>query len=431
MNEEFVTQYAQAKQALRSGNYSEALSLFEKLWDTAKTPQVAWGYGQSLRKAGRLVEAEAFLREALEQFSDNEWLKKELFWTLYDKEIKPAREQGDLPRLLRSADQMIGLVEDAWAISRLALAIIKVAKQKGKWSVVLSWANRIDPSVLSSAPKSMGKQRGMAEKEIWHLNRSRALYELGKYQEAREAALAGLNDYPQSFFLARIAALALAYSPPQERHAHEALQELENLLEHPRADWYLKADLAQVAMLAGDLQKAQRFIGQALLETKQNPKYMLKGFKTVVELALSIGDPIVAFYHLELIKQVRKREGWKVSGKLQPLEREVIKALTMQDTEKPTLPENFQALLRICRNTWRTWAFIGERRFTGTIKRLKDKFGFIARDDAQEDVFVLIRDLPKRARREGARVEFSIVKSFDKKKNRESTRAVRIVLLQE
>jgi len=323
-------------------------------------------------------------------------------------------------------------IEDSWAISRLALTVMKVAKQKGQWATVLSWANRIDPSALSSTPKSMGKWQGMAEKEIWYINRSRALYELGKYREAREAALAGLNDYPKNFFLARTAALALAYSSPQEeQHILEALRELESLLDHPRADWYLKADLAQVAMLADRLQEAQRFIGQALLETKQAPKYMLKGFKTVAELALSIGDPITAFYHLELIKQVRNKEGWEVSDKLQPLEREIIKALTMQDAEKPTLPEHFQALLRMCRDTWRAWAVAGERRFTGTIKDLKGNFGFIARDDAPEDVFVLVRDLPKRARREGARVEFSITKSFDRKKNRDSVRAVRITLLQE
>ncbi len=431
MGEDFTAQYARAKEALKNGDYSKAVALFENLWSTARTPKVAWGYGQALRKAGQLRKAETFLQEALEQFPDNQWLKTELFWTLYSKEIKPARDREGLPHLLQSASQMMNLVEDPWAISRLALTVMKVAKQKGQWATVLSWANRIDPSVLSSTPKSMGKRQGMAEKEVWYINKSRALYELGKYREAREAALAGLNDYPKSFFLARTAALALAYSPPQGQHTQEALQELENLLDHPRADWYLKADLAQVAMLAGHLQKAQRFIGQALLETKQDPKYMLKGFKTVAELALSIGDPITAFFHLELIKQVRNREGWEVSDKLQLLERKVIKALTMQDVEKPTLPESFQALLKMCRDTWRAWAVAGERRFTGTIKVLKGNFGFIARDDAPEDVFVLVRDLPKRARREGARVEFSITKSFDRKKNRDSVRAVRITLLQE
>ena len=184
-------------------------------------------------------------------------------------------------------------------------------------------------------------------------------------------------------------------------------------------------------MLAGENQKAQRFIAQALLEARQAPKYMLSAFETVAELALSIGEPIISLHHVELAKQVRQEQGWTLSKSLQQLERRVNDALVAHAIERPTLPENSKILFRLCYATWRAWAFAGEKRFTGTLKRLGDKFGFIQRDDSQEDVFVRVRDLPQKARREGARVEFSIVKSFDKKKNRESTRAVRIVLLQE
>ncbi len=50
-------------------------------------------------------------------------------------------------------------------------------------------------------------------------------------------------------------------------------------------------------------------------------------------------------------------------------------------------------------------------------------FTFIKRDDGGEDVFVLLRDIPKKCSYEGAKVEFVPKKSFDKKKNREGTQA--------
>ena len=53
-------------------------------------------------------------------------------------------------------------------------------------------------------------------------------------------------------------------------------------------------------------------------------------------------------------------------------------------------------------------------------------FAFIEREDNGEQVFVLTKDLPEQARKNRARLEFQIIDQFDKRKNRQSQRAVQI-----
>lgn len=54
------------------------------------------------------------------------------------------------------------------------------------------------------------------------------------------------------------------------------------------------------------------------------------------------------------------------------------------------------------------------------------QFAYIQRDDGEEDVFVLVKDLSPACRRPGSRVEFALKSSYDRKKERQSVQAIYI-----
>ena len=94
----------------------------------------------------------------------------------------------------------------------------------------------------------------------------------------------------------------------------------------------------------------------------------------------------------------------------------------------PVLPSDVKELSKICHHRWHNGAAEGLEFIRGTLKPFNPTkpFAFIKRDDGKEDVFVLLRDVPRKYAHEGARLEFVLERSFDQKKNREATKASKV-----
>jgi tetratricopeptide (TPR) repeat protein/cold shock CspA family protein len=412
--------YETAESLRKEQKYAEAAIQFEALWAQKPSTMYGWRYGYCLRKLGKVAEADAFLKKVLEVFPEDKFAKKEIGWILYDRELKPAKEESDLGKALHFASQIAVLNPEPFAMNLVAQVVMKVAAAKKKWDVVLDWANKINGNELSTEARMFEGRKGMSEKETYYVRRARALLELGHYDEARNYAQQGMNEFPDELFLARTAALALARGGNLDGSADE----LRKLLSHRRADWYIKADLANVEYERGNKEDAFRLMSDAV-SNQQDDEYKLGCFVTLGKIALNLDKLEIAAEHVALAKAVRAVNNWSIPNELILLEQIVRKAFEDAGQAMPELPTDVKELSKICHRHWREGIIAGLELVRGTLKTIDSNkaFTFIKRDDGGEDVFVLLRDIPKKCSYEGAKVEFVPKKSFDKKKNREGTQA--------
>src|SRR5690606_24797764 len=129
-----------AENLRKNKQYSEASAQFQVLWEQRPSQYVGWRYAHCLRKMGLLDQALQVAQAAFDKYPDDKFTKSELGWVIYDKELKPAKDGSDLGRTIHFANKIAALNPDAFAIRLVALAVMKVAKSRKKWDVVLEWA---------------------------------------------------------------------------------------------------------------------------------------------------------------------------------------------------------------------------------------------------------------------------------------------------
>jgi tetratricopeptide (TPR) repeat protein len=421
--------FAQAENLRKEGRYPQAAQIFATLWQQQPDPRVGWRLAFCQRKQGRLDQAEAVARKALELAPGDPYIQSELGWVLYERYIKPARETGDLGRALYGARQILDLNPQHLLLKLVSQAMMKVGKDRGQWAVVEEWSARLDPADLDKEAREINGKKTMSEREVWYVQRARALLELGRYQEALETAQAGLQDFPDEFFLQRIAAQARA----ELGGLGEGITQFRRLLNHPHADWYVFADLAILEARAGQQDEAYRHFCTALLSTNQGVEYKLGYLMALADLAVKLNQPEVAALHVALVKAVRMEKGWKVSPEDLEAEQRVRQALAQQGSTWPDLPQDSKGLEARCRQIWKEGQTRGLTFYTGTLKEApgQRKYTYIQPDGGGEEVFVLVRDLPRECQTKGCRVRYALEKTFDRKKNREAWRAVHVSRLKE
>jgi thioredoxin-like negative regulator of GroEL len=152
--------YQDAETLRKSGNYVDACEQFTRIWQQNPSPFVGWRYAFCLRKTGRLEEAEKIAGEALAKYPEDKYAKAEMGWILYEKELKPAKEESDLERVIHIANQVLALNSDKVALAKVVLAVMKVAKCRKKWNIVLEWADRLAVEDLSNEPMMFDGKAG-------------------------------------------------------------------------------------------------------------------------------------------------------------------------------------------------------------------------------------------------------------------------------
>lgn len=421
--------YDSAETLRKNKSYLEASQQFAQLWQQNPSQFIGWRYAFCLRKVGRLEEAEIIAREALAKFPEDKFTKSELGWTLYEKELKPAKEESDLGRIIYVANQILKLNSDGMVLTKVAMAVMKVAKGRKNWRVLLEWADRLNPEALDDQPMLFNGKRGMSDREIWYVNYANALLQLERFDEARQFAQDGLASIPNEVFLRRTAALALASSGDLAG----GIAEMRSLLTHPRADWYMKAELAELEYLFGNHTEAYRLICDSISSTYQPAEYKLEYFVTLAKVALILGKLDVAAEHITLARAIRSDQGWKIPPEIVQVEKDILAALGAENRDWPGLPKDPKQLESVCRKHWQEGATEGTEFYQGVIKPYPEgrHFAYIRRDDGGEDVYIVVRDLPRNCSQPGTRVEFSLKTSYDKKKDRESVQATNIRCIRE
>jgi len=420
---ESPTTFQEAEALRKAGQYAAAGAVFHRLWDEHGDASSGWRYAQCLRKAGHPDAALQVIEQVVTQHPDDQWAGFEHAWCIYEALVKPARGEGHLGKLLYAGQRMIEVGAQDLPLRLTVFAIVKVAKAKGKWTVVSEWCDRLDPLQLGTESNTVGERQTMSDRERWYFAKVKALVQLRQWAEARRLALEAAEAFPRRTDFRRWAAQARA----GEGDIAGGIEELETLVRQGDPPWYILADIAQMQYQLGKADAALQKACKAALAPGEN-KAKVNLFVLIAEICLAAGRPEIAAWHVALTKAVRQREGWPIRGELVQLEKRVADALAQTGAPWPDLPADPEGLLRECENIWREQATAGLERKTGVICHLPKgkKYGFIKPDDGGPNIYFRRREIPRRYAVVGQRVEFAIEESYDPVKERESARAVDI-----
>ena len=402
----------------KAKKYAEAEALLRKLWAASPEPEVGWRLALCLRHQARLADAGKLLGECLERWPQHEWVRNEVLWLAHDAELKPAVAALDLAKAEAAAKRMLDMGAKDLGLRRAVFGVVKVAKARGAWDRLLDWLERLDPATLDRAPREYDGRDVPSEFAQWHFARVKALLELERWQDALLAAQEAQALFPGQRDFVRWGALALA----ELGDVAGALQELRAASARDPQCWYLHDSISDLAERSGEIDEALLEGCRAALGPGQT-KAKIKLVERLGGIFLEAGYAPDAMAHALLAAQIRAREGWPVRVRLD----ELLRRATAEAGEAGPRDLPFRDLVQWCEFAWRRVVNEARPLVSGAVAKLPEgkPFGFLHADDGAE-YFVLVRDVPASLRQVGRRVAFRLEPSYDRKKGKESLRAVEV-----
>jgi tetratricopeptide (TPR) repeat protein len=414
-----------ATELLKQQQWKEAGTLFRQVWENENNTYAASRYLHCLRKAGYASASIKQGSKALNQFPDNKYIKNELVWAYYHDTIKPEASKENLYQLIESAKTILSLQPDTLPKELTVFAVIKAAKQKEKWDIVLEWCNIIKPEELNDESIIIDGKKGKSKKEQWFFAKVKSLIELELWKEAHACALEAIKFYPKEMNFYRFSALALANLGEEEK----AIFELKDILLKYREEWYIYQDLSDIYLRINQPETAIKFACQAALSPGED-KIKVTLYEKICQQSLLLGKLEISVQHLELCKAIREREGWKVKDTLQQLQAKINQEITNQQLKFTKFEGDITQLNQVCRKYWKEILYQDIPRYCGTVESLppNQAHGWII-DDTGNRVFFLQKELPKFLRKQNQRVSFILQESYDRKRDRKSVKAADFQIL--
>jgi hypothetical protein len=304
--------------------------------------------------------------------------------------------------------------------------VLRFAKKHDDWNCIADWIDRIDPDSLSDKPiKTEDIRDGWSDQEIWYNLKINCYLEHNDPGSALTLCTSLEGKYPKNAkFFSRLKALSYRHLKKYD----ESIEIYKTLCTRRRPDWWLLHEYGKVLMDANKEQEAlEKLCNASLLNSKLTMS--IKLYQDIGKVFSHFNQKKDAFYHYLLVKLIRMENNWPVSlilnSELQILEKEL---------DIINIPQDTNSCLKICREIWLKHTENsnngGEKR---EIKRnLRGKISIALSKPIcfinLKDGFSAIcfrNDLPNSILNDDI-VEFDAEPSFDKKKNCDSWRAVRV-----
>ena len=420
-------QKQQANELRKSGKYDKALLIYENLWSETGDAFDGAGLLHCLRKLGIYDKAIPFADELLVKYPTFEWCKKEFIWTYVNGKLDRLKDDEPIENILDIAQKMMSFNPDGLAAKKVVFKVLKAAKTSGKWEIVDEWIVKLNPDSLSTSPmtNSLGRE-GWSDQSLWYNYRIRSLIEKGEINDALVVIDQIRDRFPkQNKFFLRLKALAYY----KQDNLPEAEKIYQNLCDTPKPDWWMLHEYAKVKRDKGLQDEALKLMYRAI---NNQPK--LEATVTLLvdigNLCRELGKNEEARAHLSLCKYVRDEKQWSIPDTINRTIEQLNRIIGNSNE-----PSSLKEALSFCRNEWKI--VLGEtyllpkkqkprREISGTIilGKADRPFCFI-KGKENESFFCYKSDLPQEIK-DGDRVLFNAVPSFDKKKNKESWKAVDI-----
>jgi len=445
--------WTEAEAQRKAGQFALAGRAFHDLWNERGQAASGWRYAYCLRKAGYPAAGLSVALRVLKSHPQDPATLGEASWCVYFARLKPAQAAQDEEGVLQAAREIVRIGSGGLPVELAVFAAVSAAKGKGHWGEVARWCDLLNPDDLSDEPQEGPKGRKIpSARERYYYARVKSLVHLQRWPEALGAVEQARQAYPRNLEFIRWQA---------EVHAglgnlEQAIGLLEPLSHDRRVRWYHLADLARFLLEVNRLEEAWQAARRALEMPAEDPA-RVGLLATMARLAVQRQDPEAAARHLAWCLALRREQGWPVPPPLAELRRRLeglqvdwgAQARALRSLCLPRGADSGQeghpsAQLRgrapggpVRPQDQGTGgqkagapslpALDAEGTLVGTVTSFEaDRpFAFL-RLENRERVFVLAGDLPEDCRRDGARVRFTPVRNFDRKKQRESWRAAQV-----
>lgn len=384
-NKEIREELNEAKKLYKAKKYDEALTIYERHYNESP--------------------------EAL-----NNWDRIFYSWSLYQLYIKDAYDED---KLYESAELVTELVRQDDLNKRPVCAytqtVFKVLDQlyaENDYYDLLAWLDKINPELLDQKRFETEDRVYRSKKEKYYDYATKAYFEVEEYEkciETSKEALESLDVFTNNSDVWYNWRIAKSYRELLDNN--EALMYLEEVAK-VKKDWFVQKEIAENYYVLGEDEKAQDYICEAVLTN--DPLTIKVNLYHLAYKILKEINPELALKHAELFCAIKLENDSKVPDDIEEL---------LIDEE--TLDKN--ALESEIRQYWTMYKFKDQELKNGTVTRIFEhgRSGFITSDD-DESVYFNVSEYKGDDLKVGDYVSFYTEKSFDKSKNRESTRAVNI-----
>lgn len=382
----------QADEYRKNKDYAHALPIYEALWQQSDHTDkwLGWKYASCLRHTHQHERALEICRTVYKldpEFSNNNNLYG---WLVYDTAIKQPEQDFDEGKFIKAGEAIMRLTQQE-NYSPYEFAVFAVVKHYEKYKdqnkkvpyrTILDWLDKLDPQALSDEGNSARDGEEYASrKEQWYGKRTKALLELGLFEECAAfcteglAQLKKLHNGNDVWLRNRRAECLVNLKRPEE-----ALPDLEYVMER-KPDAWVRHHYARALQQLGRLDEAIATACAIAIP----PKGL--GFRWEVYLDLGNmlnekGENEQAAKHILLAYAIRQEEGWE---KVPPALQAAIQRNQLSLEKTPSV----KALHRELTPFWKSMKIRPKTSHKGVISALHSngKSGNVRADDGKTYFF--------------------------------------------
>lgn len=421
-----------AEDLRKSGKYEQALPIFLDSFMANSDEGSLWRAIHCYRKLGQFELALELIEANKAMLATSVALKSQFCWLKYDAVIDKNKKSGNWDAVLKCSEEILEIVTDVNdLLFKLALfAGIDAAKKMDEPQKVLELTEMVGPEKFPAEGELFNGKKLLSYRERWFYARLGALFDVQLYEECRSLSLEAVRQYPRRLEFSRRGALCKMMLGCNG----EAEEELLAISKTRGCPWYITADLAKLRFNTGSFHSAlDSAYEAALMPGELQSKVNL--FSLIARIQLVLGDSESAKNHTILACSIRKHLNWKFNQE------------TVQLASRFGIDDNLplpHIAKKACEEEWRKQnknmpannvpsekvddGKLIATSLQGTITSIVEgrPFTFIRRADNGQNVYAKLSDIPAELQANGTELEFDLVESFDKLKNKKSVRATNV-----
>lgn len=392
--DEVRRQLARAKKIYQSKKYEEAIEIYEKEYSQKPDKFTIWD-------------------------------KRFYSWAIYHLHIKNFESEDELIESVNLVTHLIPQADlNKEPVCAYTFSVFKAMDYYyglKEFDLLLQWMEKIDVDLLDTKHDDYNGRTYPSRKEKYYNYMSKAYLELNDYDECiaiSKKALESLDSFANSsdiWYKWRIAKSLKELAEYEE--AIEYLMEVSKV----KKDWFVDLEIADNYYFNSDKDNSLKYASRAALKPGF-PDLKINLYPLIRDL-IKDNYPDEALKHDYLVYSVKLAKDWPIDDWLS--EKIEENGLDIEN-------RNYKAIEKELKPFWNSLKYENQELKYGTITKIFEhgKSGFITSED-NESVYFNVYDIvgDKSYLREYASVSFYTEKSFDKSKNKESTKAVNIELI--
>ena len=285
---------------------------------------------KELRQATRLYKAkkreEAFeiyhrhFQQTPELFEH--WDKIRYCWTIYYMHIRDSSDEDELVEYCELVTEIVGQEDlnnaPVCVYTQCVFKLLMFYKRNQDWNWILYWLDKLNPELLNDKKSPPEDRVYPSKKEEYYNLKSKALLEVGEYEECIEASRKALDTFTEFSLNGDVwHKFRIAKSLRELGEHEEALAYLEEVIK-VQDNWYVYREFAENYCNLDDHEKALKYASQAVIaEGPVNSKVNL--YYLIYKL-LKDSNPEFAVKHAELFLAIKLESEADIPEEIDALE---------------------------------------------------------------------------------------------------------------